>query len=376
MKKFGFIFMVMAALCGFLASCDEMQDVREAEQGGLTLTVLSGAPATKAAPDVLDYENSLNSLDLFVFEGGTTRYFYERLVPNGTPSDATRLEYSFNATSGTISATVKKLPVGTYSLVLVANVPAEKVASLTSISAIEAESINLANCSTTASSGFVMYAKKTGIEVSGGTTTTVSEQIQLERFASRVRLVSVTNSIPASAAYANSNQVIVNGIFLSNVASAWTIGTASAANTATNVRGKQSNANITPSTEVVYPVTLHKPVTAAEIAASEVARGATSQLNWNVYGFETKAVLSGATEPKLVVCATVNGTMYYYPVFLIQGTPYPARTGIERNKTYNIMLNISGTGSTDPDTRVERGAFSATVAVKDWVSGAEYTENI
>lgn len=371
MKKFGFIFMVMAVLCGFLASCDEMQDVREAEQGGLTLTVLSGAPATKAAVDVLDYENSLNSLDLFVFEGGTTRYFYERLVPNGTPSDATRLEYSFNATSGTISATVKKLPVGTYSLVLVANVPAEKVASLTSISAIEAESINLANCSTTASGGFVMYAKKTGIEVSGGTTTTVSEQIQLERFASRVRLVSVTNSIPATAAYANGNQVTVNGIFLSNVASAWTLGTALAANTATNVRGKQSNANITPSTEVAYPVTLYKPSTAAA-----VAQGATSQLNWNTYGFATTAVLSGATEPKLVVCATVNGTMYYYPVFLIQGTPYPARTGIERNKTYDIALDISGTGSTDPDARVERGAVSATVTVAGWVAGGDYPESI
>ena len=376
MKKLSFVFMAVAAFCGLLASCNDVNKVSEEMTGGLTLTVLSDAPATKAAStDVLDYEKSLNSLDLYVFEGGSTLFFHERLTPGGSSSDASRLEYSFNSTDNSISATVKKLPVSTYTLVLVANFPAADLSGLTTISGIEEKAISLANCSTTASSGFVMFAKRTGVSVSGGQTTTISGGIQLERFASRVRLVSVKNSIPASAVYANSNKITVNGIFLSNVASAWSFGAPTSGtgvpSTPTNIRGKQSNTNITPTTQVTYPVTLYKPSTGAD-----VAQGATSQLNWNTYGFETKSVLSGATEPKLVVCATVNGTMYYYPVFLIQGDPYPARAGIERNKTYDIALDISGTGSTDPDARVERGSIAATITVKTWVAGAEYSETI
>jgi len=371
MKKFGYIFMVMAALCGFLTACNEVQAVKEVEQGALTLTIL-GDVATKAPNiEAQAYEKSVNSLDLYVFEGGSTLYFHERLVPNGTPSDAQRLEYTFNGTNGSISATVKKLPAATYTLLMVANLPASQLNGLTTISAIEGAAITLANCSTTASSGFVMYAKKESVTVAGGQTTTVPGEIQLERFASRVRLVSVKNTIPSTAAYSNNNAISVNGVFLSNVASAWTIGAASAATTATNIRGKQNNNNIAPSTSVTYPVTLYKPSTDAA-----VAQGATTQLGWNTYGFPTTAVLSGATEPKLVVCATVNGTMYYYPVFLIQASPYQARGGIERNKSYDIAVEISGTGSTDPDARVERGAISATVTVKDWVAGAEYTEQI
>ena len=369
MKKFGFIIMIAAAVVAMVSSCNEMTPANETAMGDLVLTI-GDAPSTKAAsitPE--DYEKSINSLDLYVFEGGSVLYFHERLTPGGTPADTSRLEYSFNNTSGSISAKVKKLPATNYTLLFVANIPSNKLSGLTTVSAIEGAGIDLSNCSTTASSGFAMFAKKENVSVTGGQTTTVSGNIELERFASRVRLVSVKNGIPSSAAYANNNQITINGIFLSNVASAWTLGAANEPTTATNVRGKQNNANITPSTGVTYPVTL-------KAGTEAISQGSTKPLGWNTYAFQTKSVLSGATEPKLVICATVNGTLYYYPVFLVQGAPYEVRGGIERNKSYDITLEISGTGSTDPDARVERGSIAATVTVKAWTPGEEYSENI
>ncbi len=355
MKKY-FMLMALAAGLLFMGACNEMSMQDESREGSLTVVLSNESIATKAATDPVSCETAIATLDYFLFEGGTTLYYHE------TVSSPT-----FD-NNGNFAKTFNKLPASSYTVIIVAN-GQNNVAVKKTIAEIETTAISLAGYSAS-TGGFTMLAKKTGVSVVGGETTNISgnDKMQLERFASRVRLVSVTNTIPASANYSGSNQIQVNGVFLSNVNSAWTLGAASAATTATNVRGRKGDSKIVPTTSLEYPIT-------AKFENADVAQSATPTpvaLNWNCYALPTLAIPSGATSPKLVICATVNGTMYYYPVELLNA----ARTGIDRNKTYDVTVSISGTGSTDPDVLVVRGNINATVSVKPWVSGGDYNENI
>lgn len=69
---------------------------------------------------------------------------------------------------------------------------------------------------------------------------------------------------------------------------------------------------------------------------------------------------------RLVVDATLGGTLYYYPVNI----PEP-----ESNKLYRITdMTITGPGSESPDVPVEKGAISFTISVTDWATG--FTQEI
>lgn len=70
---------------------------------------------------------------------------------------------------------------------------------------------------------------------------------------------------------------------------------------------------------------------------------------------------------RLVVEATLGGTVYFYPVSI---------PNIESNKVYNVILTVTQTGSSDPDMSdfdVEHG-FSVTV--DDWAATVEISETI
>lgn len=378
MKRFFASILSLVAVAFVLASCENIGMADRDGEGGLSFSIAREGLATKAITDAVAYETRVNSLDVFVFEGGTTLYYHGRAVNGTTPSDPNRFTWESSNTNGITSGTVKKLPVTTanskYTLVMVANLPADKMSGKMTIADIEAVAFNLGNMSRTESEGFVMYAKKANVVVNAGDTpTAVDGGIQLERFASRVRLVSVQNTIPASANYSNSNKVTVNGIFISNVPSVWNVGASGNPSTIVNVAGRKNNTAISPSVAPDYAITGYFP-TAVEIAQSASA----TALGWSAYALPITSVAQGYTSPKFVICAIVNGTQYYYPVELVRAatTTQEARGGIERNKTYDITVSISGTGSLDPDVVVVRGSLSATISVKAWVSGADYAENI
>lgn len=363
------------ALIMALTACNEVPSPATGE-GSLSLSVAQGDVPTKASStDSLEYEVKVNILDIFVFQGnasGAPLYFHERITNGGTPSDPTRFDWSFDNIHGTVSLVVKKLPASTYTAVLVANMP-EAISSLTSMAAIKDAAVTLANHSTTASSGFPMFAEKAGISVEGGVNSPSPTAISLSRFASRVRLVSIENTIPASVGYSDNSAISVKGVFVTNVASAWKLGGAevmAVPGTPTSIVGKKGGDNISAGNLPEYAVTGYFP------SAVSVARGASQNLGWSCYALPTQAVLSGATAPKLVILATVNGTDYYYPILLLDATASPARGGLARNTTYDVRVSISGTGSLDPDVVVQRGALATDISVAAWVSGADYTEII
>ena len=364
MKKLFFTVLTLAAVLLVAASCNDIKGgdaVEMAGEGSLTITITQDAPATKADPSVtaLACEQKLNRLDFFLFEGGTTLY------------DRKSVTSGISGTSHT--ETFNRLPVGSYTIVVVANAPAS-ISSATTLDGLKTTAVTLANCSRTESEGFIMYAEKAGVAVSGGQTTSLSgnSAMSLERFPARVRLVSVENRIPTVAAYANSNAISVKGVFLTNVYSAWRLDGTGNPSAVTNAKGRKGSAKIAAASQLDYPQTGWFPSSATTVANSGTT---VASLNWDTYGFPTTAAIDGSPL-RLVIYAEVNGTDYYYPVKLIDATASPARAGIERNKTYEVSVAIYGTGSDDPDVDVVRGNVSASVSVKAWVAGASYTEDI
>jgi len=364
MKKLFSIVLTLAAVLFVAASCNDIKGgdaVEMAGEGSLSITITQDGPATKAGPSVtaLAYEQKLNRLDYFLFEGGTTLY-NKKSVSSG-----------ISGTSHT--ETFNRLPVGNYTVIVVANAPAA-VSSATSLADLKAAAVTLANCSRTESEGFIMYAEKTGVAVSGGQTTDLSgnSAMSLERFPARVRLVSVENKIPTVAAYANSNAISVKGVFLTNVYSTWRLDGTGNPSAVTNAKGRKGSNKIAAASQLDYGQTGWFPSSATTVANSGTT---VATLNWDTYGFPTTAAIDGSPL-RLVILATVNGTDYYYPVKLIDASASPARAGIERNKTYEVSVAIYGTGSDDPDVDVVRGNISASVTVKAWVAGASYSEEI
>lgn len=77
---------------------------------------------------------------------------------------------------------------------------------------------------------------------------------------------------------------------------------------------------------------------------------------------------------RLVVEATLDGTLYYYPVNLA-GEGFP--NGIESNKVYKItQLTIAGPGSKNADTPVTKETLSFHVEVAGWENGASQAVTI
>lgn len=365
--------MMFVAAAALFTSCSEVNKVQEPTDGSISFAIFNDEVTTKAYTGSVAYEKKINSLDVYLFEAGQTLYYHERCVPGGTKFDANKFDWSFTNTGDGFSGTLKKIPITTdaskYTLVFVANMPAAALSGQVTIANIENVVVALSNMSTDENKGFAMYAKKANIVVTAGDQASSAGEIQLERFTSRVRLVSVTNTIPASANYSNGNKITVNGIFVSNVASSWKLGGEGNPSTIVNVAGKNNNANITPSNR---PAT-DNAVTGYFPTAVDVAQSATATaLGWNSYAMPTVAANKGASLPKLVICAIVNGTPYYYPVELLNDD----RSGIDRNKSYDVTVSISGTGSLDPDVVVARGSLSATVEIAPWESGGDYPENI
>lgn len=358
MKK---IFTVLAAVAAVfsLVSCNDIKDggVKIGGNGSLSVSVSQGEIATKApSTAVVGYESQINRLDFFLFEGNATLYIHKTVT---SPT--------FDA-SGNFTQTFDRLPVSSYTVVVVANA-SETIAATKTLANLRAAAITLADCSLSASTGFVMYAEKASVNVAGGATTQLSgnDKLTLTRFPARVRLKSVSNKIPASAAYADNNVIKVKGVFLTNVNSAWRLDGTGVAGTGTNLKGRKGSTKISKASDLVYPQT-GKFDTAVNVAVD-----GTQNISWDSYGFPTSAAIDGSPL-RLVVFANVNGVDYYYPVKLIDSDK--GRAGIERNKTYEVSVSIYGIGSDDPDVDVVRGALSATVTVAPWVAGQEWSEDI
>ncbi len=375
MKK---IFTVLAAMAAVftIVSCNDIKDGDAAKMGGegtLSISVSNGDIMTKASPSTtaLTYESQINKLDYFIFESGNTLYAKKSVSSNITWTDGVHTE------------TFDKLSAGTYTVIVVANCQSS-ISALTNIADVRSAGITLNDCSLDPSIGFVMYAEKTSVSVTGGTTTELSgnNKMTLTRFPARVRLTSVTNSIPSTMAFSNNRAIKVKGVFLTNVNSAWQLDASEHLGSGTNLKGrkkgKASSTNSADFIKVASDLEYSKTGTfkTGDSQVTVANSGTTTQtLNWDSYGFPTSAAIDGSPL-RLVILAEVNGVDYYYPVTLIDATANPARTGIARNCTYEVSVSIFGTGSLDPDVPVARGAIAASVVVAPWTAGSAYSEEI
>ena len=361
MKKIFFLFTAIVTAALVSVACDQTSEIQESKgEGGLTIEVASNLGTKATTADEAD-ESAISSLNVALFQGSA---FYGWF---------TKDNFTFSNATGTM--TLPKVPVATYTVVVVANGPST-ITSQNTLAGIRSAAVTLANC---APSNYVMAGEASASVTNGGSAVAA---VSLNRHAARVRLVKVTNAVPSGY---SPTTITVKGAFLENVNSAWTVQANGNATTFTNLAGRsQGNSNSTNTDHYIKNASMLQYACTGVFPSSSVsiARGDNSQPSWRTYCFpvyntnkdndQTGPIASASgVLARFVVLATVNGADYYYPVTLVK-----ENQTLMRNYTYDVDLTISGTGSTDPNEPVTRGSLSATVTVTDWTTGATYTETI
>ena len=255
----------------------------------------------------------------------------------------------------------------------VANVDASKFGSVKDLSSFESVTVSLNDAS--GLDDFAMKGCLSGLDVSSSTP--VNASISLTRFACRLSLTKVTNSLPASY-----GALKVKSIYLANVVCSDNIAQTVKPGSWCNRLGHKG-------TQLKESTVIGNGSTAAENAAftfcnvaATVAAGKSQAISGKqVYGFrnpsEADPVKRSAGFPAdgccsvLYVIATVGGTDYWYPI---------AVKGLESNNNYNIELTVTMPGQRPGDddfgSLIEKGEVKALVTVSDWTDGANYSEVI
>lgn len=346
---------ILAGVAIAFSACSKQEATTEEAAAYGTISV-SVAPqdgvqtkAVTAYTTAQTYETQVNNVQVFVFGADGKINFYKNL--------GTQL-------SGAVSTTS-----GTKTVYAVVNGP--DLSGISTVSALEATAVDLSANSTTASKGFVM-AGKGSCTVSTGT---VNCAVAVSRLAARVALKSVVNKLPESY-----GALKVERVFLSNVVGNQNLGGTASASTWYNKEGRKDESPLVQSHIIDGSTyTASCPDLTFRTAGSTVANGGTFEPStpFLFYGYANSSTaapngFSASFSPQrsvLVVAATIEGKLYYYPVVLDNST-------IERNTTYTVALTITSLGSDDPNKPVDKGSADITVSVDGWKAGATYDETI
>ena len=350
MKKTLFI---MAAIAAMACSCDKNSDCepcQEETRASLNVSLdFEDDAQTRATAYVTaqTYETAVNSVQVLVFDSSGALNSYQDA---GTK------------TSGiSISTTA-----GTKTVWAVVNGP--DLSSVTTLSALQSKTIDLGSNSTANATGFVMAGSATCTVGASAATASIS----VKRFAARVALAKVNNSLPGSY-----GALTINNVTLINVAGNQNLAGNASVSTWYNKMGRKDGA--TASSQIIdgSTYTASHPTLTYRSVGSSVANGASHSPStpYLFYTFPNPSTSDAtgwsssftARKTRLVVAATIGGTKYYYPVVI--DTP-------ARNTAYTVELTITGLGSTDPDKPVQKGSITASVTVEGWASGAVYNETI
>ena len=352
---------ILAAAMGVLALASCNKDLEPAstskiaEQGYGILEISVNpeqAPMTKAVSAYTTsqtFESQVNKIQLFVFDEAGDLNFYKDL---GTTTSA-----SINTTQGakTVWAVV--------------NGP--DLSDIKTMASLKAKAVDLSANSRTAATGFVMSGSNTCTVGAS----TASCAITVKRLAARVALVSVKNDLPAGY-----GALKIERVWLSNVVGNQNIEGSASPATWYNKEGRADES--TRNAAHIIDGNTYKascPDLTFKSVAQTVNNGSSyapsSPDLFYTYANTATAAPDGfkatfvAQRSVLVVAATVDGTLYYYPVILDSGV-------ISRNTSHTVALTISGLGSDDPNKPVEKGSISATISVAGWEAGAVYEETI
>ncbi len=387
MKKI-FIPGIVAVLC--LASCNqELKDttpeisgsaIPELAQGEglLNVNVDLGGVTTKALSTynvVETYEKQVNNIQILVFNNDNAGNNQQ-----GAIQGYAKIE-SEGVSGAPMSGNILKVQAGKKKVYAVANCK-DDLSSIANIQQLEAWQIQLEDNSTTVAEGFIMAGstdKTAGgqdLVVSAGATSSVS--ISLSRFTSRIALVKVENEL--SNTYGD---LVIDQVFLSNVVGNQNIAGTEAVSVWYNPQGRvnedtPSSAHIIGSDEGLLATC---PTLTYNGTALTVKKGSpqvyttenSKHTPYMLYAYPNNTAtdvtsyqssFSGA-KTRLILSARIktdgaNYTRFYYPVVI------PA---LERNKSYDVSVKISGFGVTDPQEVIAKGAIDATVTVSDWVMG-------
>ena len=333
------------------------------QEGSLSVVVSDGLASKASDVTELPFEKAVNQIQLFLFEGSALRS-YEMI-------DTRSQTFPFTKTYPGIRA-------GEYQVFVVAN--AADLSFVETPSDLLGTAVRLSECSLDVSRGFVM-AGSASVTVGGAA---VQAPVALQRFASRIRLVSVENHVPAS--YAGNGSVAVKGVFLANALGRWTLSGSGAASEWVNLGGRTAGreAATERSDFLVAEGQVHPAACRGQVFREldeTLSRGTRKMFSaCCLYTFPNTVATdhtgNTATEAygamtRLVVLAEVDGQDWWYPVTLFKDGKGP-----QRNMSYDVKLTLRATGSSDPNEPVGAGSLEAGISVKGWLTGVKYTETL
>lgn len=343
---------IIACVMTLVLACKKQQESLPAGSYGTVSLDLalrsSGMTKAGAYTAAQNYETQVNSVQILMFNSANGKL--DKYLDAGTSTSEIKLD----------------VEIGEKTVWAIVNGPS--LSSVMDVKTLEETVIDLgSNHSTTPSTGFMM---------AGSVPCTVGNSaarctVPVSRFVSRIALVSVKNSLPD--AYGS---ITVNSVCLSNV-----VGNQNAAgNGSPSVwYNKFGRADESPQVQshiidgsaykASCPELTFKNIQSA-IAPNSTLAPTVPYLLYTMPNPSTKAPVAFSqnfTEQRtvLVLKTTVSGEVYYYPVSL-------DASALERNSAYTVALEITGLGSKDPNTPVEKSDCSVVIQVEGWSAGTVY----
>lgn len=396
MKRFKSI-LLAAGFIGILAACNNIDDPVKVDKGQSLVLNISAVLTTKATTDKLPAEEAIKDLQVYVFKKNGSVYELYRYIDTviTAPTAQTSASWEIKGVNANES----------YSVAVFANGLASglKYPAFQNRDALRAQAVTLA--SSVPGAQFTMYGETASdVEVSSNTATQVNVTVQ--RFVSRVRLMSVQNKLPEAYGV-----LTVKRVFVINAYDSWNMfGTGTSISSPAGITGRFNwggetagviiaSANDCKRGDVAYGAqtfaSFNEPISnyfvkLAEPGATEASAKESSTWEYsfsNGLGYKTGvpfyvfpnahaadpnsdsfrgslANYAGDAPSRLVVYAEItnnNQTVgYYYPVTV------PA---MERNKSYDVNLLVTGFGSDHPNREPEKGSMELSVNVKPWDEG-------
>jgi hypothetical protein len=391
MKKL-FLLLTSAALIAAAASCNKaespVEQSEEAEYTEVTFNVnVDGVDvqtrASTGAGDLtgVESENKLTTVDIFVFE-------------NNMPEKiAAYKQYDNNRIVAEGGMTMKLKTNVQYNVYAIANANLENVADITTSGDLMSTVFPL-------SWDHENLVDDAGLQMMGSAgepkTFTADENtlsIPVKRIAARVRLVKVTNNLPAAA-----GDVTIKNVFLSNVAGEWSDSEEFKCEEWYNKYGRTLDKiqnDIDGGTIYKFPfvnadnaecdnATFKSLTTDDNEVKIEAAGSYTTPVSLYCYANNSTVVPAGfyngygtwkafaGQHTMLVVETLIGSETYYYPIDLnkrINANNNDANVGIERNKSYDVSLTINNYGTSEPNEEISTLTAGYTVTVGNWDDG-------
>lgn len=342
------------SLLAVLACTKQVDPVKTTgETATVVVNVFEGALSTKADAylEQQTYEKQINNVQILVFD------------------EAGRLNAYKNAGTA-VSDIALTTTTGAKQIWAVVNGP--DVSGIAHLDRLKAIEVALGDNSIVASKGFIMVGS-TNYTVSNANTSPAS--ITVSRLLSRIALRSVTNATPV----AYGNMVIVNA-YLQNVVGNLTLGNGNADELVwLNKMGRDADGStidgVTASADdpTLTFCDLNETVASGTSYSPDVPDFFYCYKN-NATTYSTSTTWSARKTAMTIAVKfpAVDSEIRYYTVVLPD-----KRTGtISQNTAYTVDVTVTGLGSTDPTTPVEKGDFNAAITVAEWSTGAVLDENL